>query len=600
MPHIHDDATLRQTLSTIFGYSEFRPNQLDLIRAILAHRDVFAVMATGSGKSLCYQLPAVLLDGTTVVVSPLIALMKDQVDAARANGIAAAFLNSSLSVTARRTVLADLHAGRLKLLYVAPERLAMDHFLETLGSVRLALFCLDEAHCISEWGHDFRPDYLKVSHITERFPRVPVAAFTATATLRVQQDIIERLGLRAPLLLRSTFNRPNLYLEVQRKNKVDRQLAAFIAARPGQSGIIYRRTRASVEETAAKLQAQGLQAVAYHAGMDDEARATIQDHFKRDQARVIVATVAFGMGIDKPDIRYVLHADLPPSLENYYQEIGRAGRDGDAAHCTLFFSPGDIAKARFFVEQSTDAAQRAVGAEKLNQMAGYASHNVCRRKQILAYFGEESSHDSCGACDICVGTAEQVDATIDAQKLLSAVARTDERFGAGYVADVVAGADTEKIRQRGHNRLKTYGAGRDKPRNYWVGLAHDMVAQKVLAVEDGKFAVLKLTPAAMEILAGKRTVTILSRQAPAAAPALTRSEDEALPYDEALFERLRQVRSRLARASRVPPYLVCSDRTLRDMARKRPTTGAEMLRVHGIGEAKLARYGQTFLDEMAR
>ena len=593
-------AALRKTLSSVFGYNEFRPNQQELTTALLARRDVFAVMATGSGKSLCYQLPAVMLPGTAVIVSPLIALMKDQVDAARANGIAAAFLNSSLSVTDRRSVLADLHAGKLKLLYVAPERLAMDHFLETLGSVRLSLFCIDEAHCISEWGHDFRPDYLKVSSIAERFPGVPVAAFTATATQRVQQDIIERLRLREPLILRASFNRPNLYLEVQRKAKVDRQLAAFVATHRGQSGIIYRRTRSSVETTAAHLQAQGVDAVAYHAGFEDERRTAIQDDFKRDKVRVIVATVAFGMGIDKPDIRYVLHADLPKNIESYYQEIGRAGRDGDAAQCTLFYSPGDIAKARFFVDQATDPVQKQIGAEKLNQMAGYASHNVCRRRQLLAYFGEHLDADNCGGCDICAGTAEQVEATVDAQKLLSAVARTDQRFGAGYLADIVTGADTERIRERGHDRLKTYGVGGDRKRAYWIGLAHDLVAQGILTVEDGKFAVLHLTPAAMEVLAGSRTVTILKRQAPSAAPAVTRSLDESLPYDETLFDRLRTVRTRLAKAAHVPPYIVCSDRTLRDMCRKRPVNRAQMLTVQGIGEAKLTRYGQPFLDEIAR
>ena len=593
-------AALRKTLSSVFGYGEFRPNQQEVTSALLAGRDVFGVMATGSGKSLCYQLPAVMLQGTAVVVSPLIALMKDQVDAARANGIAAEFLNSSLNVAARRSVLADLHAGKLKLLYLAPERLAMDHFLETLGSIRLSLFCVDEAHCISEWGHDFRPDYLKVSNITQRFPGVPVAAFTATATHRVQQDIIERLGLRRPFILRASFNRPNLYLEVQRKAKVDGQLAAFVAARRGQSGIIYRRTRSSVETTAAHLQGQGLEAVAYHAGMEDAERTAIQDDFKRDKVRVIVATVAFGMGIDKPDIRYVLHADLPKNIESYYQEIGRAGRDGDAAHCTLFYSPGDIAKARFFVDQAADPVQRQIGAEKLNQMAGYASHNVCRRRQLLAYFGEHLDAENCGGCDICAGTAEQVEATVEAQKLLSAVARTDQRFGASYLADVVTGADTERIRQRGHDRLKTYGVGSDHPRAYWIGLAHDLVAQEILSVEDGQYAVLKLTPAAMEVLSGKRTVTILKRQAPPAAPAVTRSMDELLPYDTLLFERLRAVRMHLARTGHVPPYVVFSDRTLRDMCRKMPANQAQMLAVHGIGEAKFSRYGQDFLSEIAR
>jgi ATP-dependent DNA helicase RecQ len=589
---------MRRTLSTVFGFSEFRPHQAEIIGEIVGGRDVFGVMATGGGKSLCYQLPALLRDGTAVVISPLISLMKDQVDAARANGIAAAALNSSLDAPQRRAIHSDLRTGKLKLLYIAPERLAVNGFLDTLVGLRLSLFCVDEAHCISEWGHDFRPDYLKLSGITERFPGVPVVAFTATATEHVQQDIVARMGLRNPFVLRASFNRPNLTLDVRRKSKVNDQLLDFIGGHPDASGIIYRRTRKSVEQTAAFLQQKGVDARGYHAGLEDAERTGIQEAFQRDEARVIVATVAFGMGIDKPDIRYVLHADLPKNIESYYQEIGRAGRDGDAAECVLFFAPGDIAKVRFFANQTEDPALREIALEKLNQMAGFASHNVCRRRQLLAYFGEEFPDKSCGACDICLGSAEQVDATVEAQKLLSAVARTGERFGITYVVEVVTGADTERIRDRGHDQIKTYGVGKDKPRTFWLGLAHDLLAQGILAQEGDDYPVLKLTDAAREVLGGSREVTILKPQPPRKSRA-TKSVDESLPYDTALFDRLRDLRTTLAREAGVPPYVVFSNRTLRDMCRKRPTTRAEMMQVHGVGQAKLDRHGDTFLSAIA-
>ncbi|MBN2584222.1 MAG: DNA helicase RecQ [Planctomycetes bacterium] len=587
-----------RTLSTVFGYSAFRPNQREIIDHILSGRDVFAVMATGGGKSLCYQLPAVLREGTAVVVSPLISLMKDQVDAARANGIAAAVLNSSQTSAERKDVLTDLRAGRLTLLYLAPERLAMDGFLDRLATVRLSLLCIDEAHCISEWGHDFRPDYLKLSGIAERLAGVPVVAFTATATQQVQDDIVARLALRSPFVLRASFNRPNLYLDVQRKNRGEQQVLKFIEDRPGQSGIVYCRTRKRVESIARFLQEHGLQASAYHAGFDDAARTAVQDDFKHDRVRVIVATVAFGMGIDKPDIRFVVHADLPQNIESYYQEIGRAGRDGDDAYCLLLFSPGDIAKARFFVDRTEDASQRQTALDKLNQMAGFASHNVCRRRQLLAYFGERLDADNCGRCDICRGTAEQVDATVDAQKLLSAVARTQERFGTTHVVDIVVGAKTDRIRQRGHDRLKTYGAGRDKDRKYWLNLAHDLIAQELLAQDGDRYPVLKLTAAAKEVLGGNRTVTILKRHVPKAA-GRSRTADEGAPYDAGLFERLRDLRTRFAQSKGVPAYVIFGDRTLRDMCRRLPATLSEMMHVHGVGQAKLQQYGDDFLREIA-
>jgi ATP-dependent DNA helicase RecQ len=595
--HNSEPTTPRDALKTVFGFDTFRPNQAEIINHILSGRDVFAVMATGSGKSLCYQLPAVLREGTAVVISPLISLMKDQVDAARANGIAAAFLNSSLTAAERSDVARELHDRRLTLLYVAPERLAIDGFLGSLDRVPLSLFCVDEAHCISEWGHDFRPDYLKLAGLADRFPGVPVAAFTATATHDVQADIVRRLGLRDAFLFRGSFDRPNLLLEVRQKRKVKEQLIAWLDGHRDESGIVYCRTRKTVESIAAALGERGINAAPYHAGFEDVKRAAVHEAFRRDEIRVIVATIAFGMGIDKPDIRFVLHADLPKNVESYYQEIGRAGRDGDPAYCILFFTPGDIARVRHFVDQTDGAEQRELGLAKLRQMAAYASTNVCRRRQILAYFGQEYEGDNCGGCDICTGSAERADATVDAQKLLSACVRTGQRFGAGYLAEIVTGAETERIRTRGHDQLPTYGVGEDRPQAYWRDLARDLVAQGILAVEGDKYPTLRLTDEGMAVLRGRRKVAILKREPPK--PELTAvaavPDDAADAYDAKLYDRLRDLRTRLAEQAGVPPYVVFSNRALRDMARRRPTNDDELLECHGVGQAKLARYGKAFL-----
>jgi len=588
---------LPKQLHSVFGFDSFRPNQERIVNEILSGRDIFSVMPTGGGKSLCYQLPATLLEGTAVVVSPLISLMKDQVDAARGNGIAADYLNSSLDGRSRKEVLGRLRRGEAKLLYIAPERFALQEFQQVLKSARLSLFSIDEAHCISEWGHDFRPDYLTLSEIAEQFPGVPVAAFTATATRRVQEDIIARLNLRSPLVVRASFDRPNLYFEVRPKSRVDHQVLEFIESRAGQSGIVYRRTRDGVERTAAFLKEKGLRALPYHAGLGADQRGSIQDAFKRDQAQVVVATIAFGMGIDKPDIRFVLHADLPKNIESYYQEVGRAGRDGDEARCVLFYSGADIPKVRFFIDQVEDATQREVAMEKLNSMVGYASHNVCRRRQLLGYFSEELDDENCGGCDICTGAVEQVDATVDAQKLLSAMVRTGERFGAMYIVEVVTGADTDRIRQRGHDRIKTYGVGKEKDRRYWRSLAGDLLAQGLIVEEDQRYRVLKVTAAGGEVLRGDRAVATLKRRA-SKRKARTKSVDESEPHDRDLYERLRTLRGELARQAGLPAYVVFSNRTLRDMSRKLPSTPTEMSGVHGIGEAKLARYGESFITEI--
>lgn len=595
----YHDSAIFDALKTIFGFQAFRPNQESIIRNILGGTDVFAVMPTGGGKSLCYQLPATVMRGTAVVISPLISLMKDQVDAAVENGISAAFMNSSMNADEVSGVYHMLKHDKLKLLYIAPERFAMRHFIERLKDCEVSFFAVDEAHCISEWGHDFRPDYLSLSLIPERFPDVPVAAFTATATQKVQEDIINKLGLRKPHIVRASFNRPNLFYEVKAKSKVGMQVLEFLGEHPGESGIIYRTTRDSVTEMADLLRSKGVAALPYHAGLPVEEREANQEAFNRDEVQVIVATIAFGMGIDKSNVRFVIHADLPKNIEGYYQETGRAGRDGGAARCLLFFGRGDIPKIRYFINSITDDAERSIAVEKLNKMAGYASHNVCRRKQLLGFFGEAYPHSNCAACDICSGDVEQVDITVDAQIIMSAMSRTGQRYGTGHIIDIVTGADTKRIRELRHNEVKTYGAGKNREKPYWRSVVDEMIVQEAVVQEGDPYPVLKITKKGSEILFGRETITSLRREE-AKSKTSREKRTGSGEYDEALFARLRSVRKRLADRQHVPPYIIFSDKTLQEMSRNLPLTASAMLKTGGIGETKLQRYGDDFIDEIRR
>lgn len=595
-PSARETPDLLSTLKNVFGFQGFRPNQEAIVRSILDRQDVFAVMPTGGGKSLCYQLPAMLLPGTAIVVSPLIALMKDQVDAALANGIPAALMNSSLGADEVADVYRQLKYNKIRLLYIAPERFAMPHFLERLKSASLSFFAIDEAHCVSEWGHDFRPDYLGLSLIPQVFPDIPVAAFTATATPRVQEDIISRIGLRTPRLVRASFNRPNLFYQVRPKSKVETQILEFLRDHRGEAGIVYRTTRDSVDETAAFLKSGGIAALPYHAGLPAEERSRNQVAFNRDEVQVIVATIAFGMGIDKSNVRFVIHADLPRNIEGYYQETGRAGRDGEPAVCLLFFGRGDIPKIRYFINAMTDEQERLMASEKLNQTVGFALHNICRRRQLLAFFGEEYPGDNCGSCDICTGSVEQVDITTDAQIIMSAVSRTGQRFGIGHIIDVVSGADTKRVRELRHNEIKTYGAGRDRDKKHWRGVLDELLAQGALLQEGEPYPVLGITKKGAEILYGRETITALKKEE-------TRTKGSRRPsgetgYDEALFEKLRSLRKGLAEVQRVPPYIIFSDKTLHEISRQYPSTLQEMRAISGIGEAKLDKYGAAFLREI--
>ncbi len=594
---MHAKAVMLDTLKRVFGFQDFRPNQEAIIKNILNKKDVFAVMPTGGGKSLCYQLPGKIMNGTTVVISPLISLMKDQVDAAVENGISAAFLNSSLKPQEMTDVYQMLRSQALELFYISPERFAMPDFLETLKAAPISLFAIDEAHCISEWGHDFRPDYLSLSNITKVFPHVPVAAFTATATPRVQDDIINKIGLRSPYIVRASFNRQNLFYQVERKTGVESQILKFLSEHTDESGIIYRTTRDSVINLADFLAEHGIKALPYHAGMTPEDRKKNQEAFSRDEAAVIVATIAFGMGIDKSNVRFIIHADLPKNIESYYQETGRAGRDGEPANCLLFFGRGDIPKLRYFIDQIPDDSERSIAIEKLNHTIRYASHNVCRRSQLLKYFGEDYPAENCGACDICVGTIEKVDITIDAQILMSAMSKTGQRFGIRYIIDIVTGADTKRIHELQHDRIKTYGAGKHKNKNHWRFLIDELLAQDVICQDGDQYPILKLTEKGDNVLYDREKVTALKREdVKERRRAVSGREFE--PYDEILFEKLRILRKKLADKHQVPPFIIFSDRSLHEMCRHYPAALPDMKKISGVGDAKLERYGDDFIMEI--
>ena len=589
---INNETKLFSVLQETFGFSSFRENQQEIVQAILDKRDVFAVMPTGGGKSLCYQLPAILLDGVCIVISPLISLMKDQVDNATALGIRAAYVNSTLSFQQQSEIMAAFRENRLDLLYLAPERLAIGDFAAALQRGKIAMVAVDEAHCISEWGHDFRPDYMQLARLRDLLPQISIGAFTATATEQVSHDIIHRLRLDNPFKVLASFTPPNLIYTVRLRDSVQRQILQAIQQQPGQPGIVYRLSRKDVERTAAMLAGNNVSALPYHAGLDSQQRSANQEAFNRDEIQVIVATVAFGMGIDKSNVRFVIHGDLPKNMEGYYQETGRAGRDGEPAQCLLLYNRGDMMRLGHFLDQVQDQREREIGWKKLKQMADYAEKPICRRRQLLAYFEEDLQQDNCGGCDICLQGVEEIDATTEAQMLMSAVYRTGQRFGAAHVIDIVCGAKTKKMLSLGHDKLPTHGVGKARKKHFWRRLTDSMLHDGALKTGGDQFPIILLTAAGEDILFGRNTYTLHLVKDMAEE---TRQQQTETIANEDLFEQLRELRLKLAQEQNVPPYVVFSDKSLREMCCFLPTTDDGLLAVNGVGRAKLERYGSQFL-----
>ncbi|MCC3571359.1 MAG: DNA helicase RecQ [Microcoleus sp. PH2017_40_RAT_O_B] len=588
-------SSLEQSLKHFFGYDSFRPGQREIVEAALQQRDMMIVMPTGGGKSLCFQLPALLKPGLTVVVSPLIALMQDQVEALQDNGIGATFLNSTLSAMETRSRETAILEGKIKLLYVAPERLLGERFLPFLDIVAsklgISAFAIDEAHCVSEWGHDFRPEYRQMERVRDRYPDIPIMGLTATATERVRQDIIQQLNLRNPYIHVASFNRPNLYYEVRQKTKHSFAEVLQIIQKKGGSGIIYCLSRKKVDEVAYKLQQSGIQALPYHAGMSDVDRSTNQTRFIRDDVQVMVATVAFGMGINKPDVRFVIHHDLPKNLEGYYQESGRAGRDNEPSHCTLFFGFGDVKTIEYIIEQKPDEQEQRIARQQLRRVINYAESSDCRRTVQLSYFGDSFPGD-CGNCDNCCNKKPVEDWTLEAMKFLSCIARCQEKFGMNHIIDVLRGSKSQKILQYQHNQLSTYGIGKDRTADEWKKLSRSLINQGFLDEKTDGFPILKLNEKSWEIMKRQRTVEI-AIEAPREVQARVRSLAVEV---EGLFSILRSLRKQIADEQFVPPYVVFADRSLRDMAEKRPQNLTEFEEVYGVGSNKRDKYGKVFLE----
>jgi len=592
--------SIQQTLQQVFGLQAFRPHQRDIIEQVLDGGDAFVLMPTGGGKSLCYQLPALHREGLCIVVSPLISLMKDQVDALLANGVRAAMYNSTLDAATARSVLERLHHGELDLLYVAPERMMRPGFIHSLEGMPVGLIAIDEAHCVSQWGHDFRPEYAELGELRCHFPETPFIALTATADPQTREDIVEVLGLQKARRFVTGFDRPNIRYTVLEKHQPQSQLLRFLQGRESESGIVYALSRKRVEEIAAYLAERGFSAAAYHAGLAAGTRRDVQERFVRDDLSIVVATVAFGMGIDKPNVRFVVHYDLPRHLEGYYQETGRAGRDGLPAEALLLYGAQDAAMARAQVEQGQNEQQKRIESHKLNAMVGFAESLTCRRRVLLGYLGESLEAD-CGNCDVCLDPPERFDATEATRKVLSCVYRLRQSFGMKQVVDVLRGGDNERIRKFGHDRLSTYGIGLEFSQAEWMSIVRQLIHRGYLVQDIATYSVLRLTPAAAGVLRGEETVhlarpRIKEKPRKKAASSAVGLETAA---DRLLFEELRVLRKRLADERGVPPYVIFGDATLLEMSRRRPANESELLDISGVGQVKLERHGRDFLAAIA-
>ncbi|MBL7028902.1 MAG: DNA helicase RecQ [Candidatus Marinimicrobia bacterium] len=581
-------------LKDIFGYDDFRPLQKEVIENVLKKKDTLCIMPTGSGKSLCYQIPALLFDGLTIVVSPLISLMEDQVKQLEALGVEALMLNSSLSTNEYQNNIQLIRQGKVRLLYLAPETLLMERTLALLEPQKVVSFIIDEAHCISEWGHDFRPEYRQLMDLRKRFPEAVCLALTATATQRVQRDIQKSLRFDKSASFVASFNRENLFLEIKQKSQSAQQTLDFLARFPDQSGIIYCLSRKQVDEMAEFLQDEGYSVKPYHAGLSPEVRQQNQSSFIRDDTQIMVATIAFGMGINKPNVRFVLHYDLPSNIESYYQQIGRAGRDGLRADCLFLFGYGDIRKIKFFIGQKKESEQ-VIAHTQLNALVGFAETDDCRRIPLLTYFGETYHDANCGMCDNCLSDNQtSQDVTIPAQQFLSCVKHSKQIFGAGQIIDILRGSKSQKVKKFGHQELSTYGIGKDYSKTEWFYLSRQFV-QKGLLTQDMEHGSLKLTAKAWEVLRGQQNISVpLEERQKKRPPPKTEQ-----PYDASLFELLRQLRKTLADDSNVPPYVVFPDKTLIEMAIYFPQSEDAMLQLHGVGKVKFVRYGTSFIQTIA-
>ena len=587
--------TVQAKLQQYFGYATFRPLQEEIIQDVLDTKNVFVLMPTGGGKSLCYQLPSIVMNGTTVVVSPLISLMKDQVDSLRLNGVKAAFLNSSLSASAQRDVQQQLENNEISLLYIAPERLAQPGFIDTLKSLDINFFAIDEAHCISQWGHDFRPEYRQLKTLRKHFPDKSIIALTATATPRVKLDIIKELHIPDAKVYQASFVRPNLSYRILAKQKPFDQTLEYIKTRSGEAGIIYCQSRKKVETVAQKLQAEGIWALPYHAGLPDEVRQENQEKFLREDVDVIVATVAFGMGIDKSNVRYVIHYDLPQSLEHYYQETGRAGRDGLPSECLFLYSIADKYAYERFILYKKSEEEQLIAKAQLQRVIDYAQSRICRRTLLLQYFAEDTKETKCDSCDNCLTPQETIDGTVLAQKILSCVYRVNGRFGLTHVAAILTGSQAEKIQQYGHDKLSTYGIITDFSAQEVKMFIYELLQLGYLEQSKDQYGLLSLTPTSKALLVGKEAIQLTKPLKQTISVKKKKSTFDTTNMNSQLFNRLRSVRKKLADQKNVPPYLIFSDATLKEMATKFPKTTEEFAQIKGVGAQKLKTYAKIFL-----